>query len=157
MTKIYLSNLAKYNEGKLIGKWIELPCTNLDAELKAILGDDEEYFITDWETDFLEIGEYSDIFLLNEQAEQADNFDETDIKKIKYLIEYNGCSFDEAIENYEDVELFEDMTMVELAEMFIAETWEVPEHLAYYIDADKFARDLSMDYTEIGNDIFRAA
>ena len=157
-TRIFLTDLAAYNEGKLIGKWIDLPCDNLNEELQNILQrDNEEYFITDWESDVLEIGEYSDIFLLNAQAEQTELLDESDKKKIKYLIDYNGATFEEAIEIYEDVELYEDMNMIELAEMFIDETWEVPEHLVNYIDTDKFAYDLSYDYTEIDNDVFRSA
>lgn len=52
MFKIFLTNLGKYNEGLLIGKWVELPCDNLEEELEAIgVGKVpyEEYFITDYE------------------------------------------------------------------------------------------------------------
>lgn len=34
MLRIYLTNLGKYNEGQLIGEWVELPCT--DEELEAV-------------------------------------------------------------------------------------------------------------------------
>jgi hypothetical protein len=36
MFKIFLTNLGKYNEGELIGKWVELPCDNLAEELAEI-------------------------------------------------------------------------------------------------------------------------
>ena len=36
MLKIYITNLGKYNEGELVGKWVELPCEDLDEVLKEI-------------------------------------------------------------------------------------------------------------------------
>ena len=33
MFRIFLTNLGKYNEGILIGKWVDLPCDNLEEEL----------------------------------------------------------------------------------------------------------------------------
>lgn len=36
MLKIYIANLGKYNEGELVGKWVELPCEDLDEVLKEI-------------------------------------------------------------------------------------------------------------------------
>ena len=54
MINVYITNLGKYNEGYLIGKWLKLPAT--DEEIKNVLkeiGIDgvlyEEYFFTDWE------------------------------------------------------------------------------------------------------------
>lgn len=69
---IYLTNLGKYNEGSLIGQWLNVPCT--DNEFKQALtniGVDgvryEEYFITDFE--YLKgISEYSNIKEVNEIA-----------------------------------------------------------------------------------------
>lgn len=56
-TKIYLTDLSSYNNGKLIGKWVVLPLSNeeLSNEIKEVLSMDndgdihEEYFITDYE------------------------------------------------------------------------------------------------------------
>ena len=36
MLKIYIANLGKDNEGELVGKWVELPCEDLDEVLKEI-------------------------------------------------------------------------------------------------------------------------
>lgn len=57
----YITNLGKYNEGELVGKWIELPIDEdeFEEELKEIgIGEEdefgqvyEEYFWTDWECD----------------------------------------------------------------------------------------------------------
>lgn len=76
MLKIYIANLGKYNEGELVGKWVELPCEDLDEVLKEIEVVDgtayEEYAIHDYESDIegLNIGEYDNIFSLNEIAEK---------------------------------------------------------------------------------------
>ena len=32
MLRIYLTNLGKYNEGELIGEWLDLPCTDKELE-----------------------------------------------------------------------------------------------------------------------------
>lgn len=55
MLKIYLTNLGKYNEGYLVGKWVELPATDEELEeAKKEIGINqqyEEWFITDYESD----------------------------------------------------------------------------------------------------------
>ena len=83
---IYLTNLGKYNEGELIGEWVELPVS--DEELQAVFDrigiDDyyEEYFITDYESDIpgLYIDEYENISYLNELAEKYANLSDWDLK-----------------------------------------------------------------------------
>lgn len=63
--KIFLTNLGKYNEGELIGEWVELPVSK--EELKKVFErigineEYEEYFITDYECDLYEVGEYENI------------------------------------------------------------------------------------------------
>ena len=49
--KIYITNLAKYNEGVLKGEWVSLPIdeTALQPKIKNILGADEELFISDYD------------------------------------------------------------------------------------------------------------
>ena len=70
---IYLTNLGKYNEGELIGQWLNVPCSN-DEFKQALsnIGVDgvqyEEYFITDYEY-IKGISEYSNIQEVNEIAE----------------------------------------------------------------------------------------
>lgn len=59
MMNIYLTNLGKYNEGELIGEWVELPVSQEELqkvfERIGINEEYEEYFITDYECDFYEI------------------------------------------------------------------------------------------------------
>ena len=45
MLKIYIANLGKYNEGELVGKWVELPCEDLLTALEQF--EDNSYFYKD--------------------------------------------------------------------------------------------------------------
>lgn len=70
---IYITNLGKYNEGDLIGEWLNVPCTKeeFNESLKNIGVDGviyEEYFLTDWEN-ISGIGEYSSYEEINAIAE----------------------------------------------------------------------------------------
>ena len=71
MIRIFLTNLGKYTEGTLVGKWVDLPTENgFDEHLKEIGINEnyEEWFITDYETDIdgLKISEYDNIEELDE-------------------------------------------------------------------------------------------
>ena len=77
----FVTNLGKYNEGELVGEWVEFPVS--DDEIEEILerigidGEEyEEYFITDYEADFNAaeiLGEYVTLETLNEIAEAIEN------------------------------------------------------------------------------------
>jgi antirestriction protein len=146
--RIYLTNLAKYNEGKLIGKWIDLPIDDdeLQKELKAILGSDEEYFITDFEAPF-GIEEYESPFKLNEFVWQLEELDEQDQEKMFYLLDTIGYDREEALEHYEDVVFYSGMTLEDVAEELIEDGvfGNLSDTIKLYIDYEKLARDLSID------------
>ena len=105
MMNIYLTNLGKYNEGELVGEWVQLPISNeeLQAVFKRIGINEEyeEYFITDYECDFYEIGEYESISTLNEMAEKFDDLDEEQEQVVKVLMSECGYDLDGAIEKAE--------------------------------------------------------
>ena len=74
--EIYITDLAAYNNGHLIGEWVSLPRDedNLKSKITEILsigaeacGDDnhEEILLTDYECSFMEIGEFDNPFKLN--------------------------------------------------------------------------------------------
>lgn len=70
MLNIFITNLGKYNEGKLVGEWLKLPVS--EEEFKAakkrigINEHYEEYFISDYECSIenfkVEEYEYIDFF-----------------------------------------------------------------------------------------------
>ena len=123
--KVFLTDLASYNNGNLVGEWISLPMSEeeLNSKLQEILelgsamdgyGEaHEEYFITDFECDYMEIGEYENLEKLNEVAEAMAEIDEDGIKSVNFLMENNLVSdIFEAIEKFEDcVRIYEDSTM----------------------------------------------
>lgn len=68
--KIYLSNLARYTEGRENGKWLQLPMDEdkLQAIYNKIVGENQEHIILDYEAPF-NISEYENIFALNETVQ----------------------------------------------------------------------------------------
>ena len=163
--QVAIEEWGLYNAGILACKWWNTNNTVEEVKeyfikLRKKHGvypiDDLELFNADYEGSSL-IDEDTSFEKVLEISDTLEALDETDQKKINYLMDYNSSTLEEALENYEDVEIYEDMNMLELAEMFIDETWEVPDHLVNYIDVQSFAYDLAMDYTEIDNDIFRSA
>ncbi len=166
--RVYVADLAAYNNGILSGSWIDLPCDDIWMEVQNILDEgtiarqienvydgyrSEEWAIHDYELPF-NVGEYGNLDEINELAKKFDVTDESDKKKISYLIDYQGCTINKALEQYENVNIYENMSYLELAYELIDESWDVPEHLQNYIDYGRFARELEFEYSQIGNDLF---
>ena len=158
--KIYLTNLGKYNEGQLVGEWVELPVSQ--EELKEVferIGIDgkeyEEYFITDYECDFYQIGEYENLDTLNEIAERIEELDEEESKVVKALMSELGYTLDEAIEkvNNGDYRIYSDCDdMTDIAYQVVEECEylnNVPNNVARYFDYEEFGRDLGIEGTYI--------
>lgn len=68
--KIYLSNLARYTEGRENGRWLQLPMYSdrLQSVYNDIVGKNQEHIILDYDAPF-DISEYENIFTLNETLE----------------------------------------------------------------------------------------
>lgn len=155
MMNIYLTNLGKYNEGELIGEWVQLPIS--DEELQEVFKrigineEYEEYFITDYECDFYEIGEYESIDKLNEIAEKLNNLDEEQEQVVKVLMSECGYDLDSAIEKAEsgDYRTYTDCNdMTDVAYAVVEECdylRNVPETVARYFDYEAFGRDLGIE------------
>lgn len=172
MLEVYLTDLAAYNKGFLIGEWVSLPCDNLEEKLKKILKkgsslcffeegyyeEHEEFFITDYEWEEVElfkIGEYEDIFQLNEQLSNY-TFDNEDLKKISFLLD-QGFSFEDSISKIEEVIFYKNMRLEDVAIELIEEGLfgVIPENIQSYIDYEKIGRDLSYDgYTETNEGVY---
>jgi len=166
--RVYITDLQAYNEGHLIGSWYELPMNkdllaeSVENELqrgKEICESEqfhEEYFITDYECEYMEVSEYANLDDLNDIAEKMEDLSSYDMKKFKALMS-EGYDFEYSFNNYEDVEIYEETNMNELAEQFVEDGLfgDIPKSLINYIDYDAIARDLSMDYTEVENDIVK--
>lgn len=155
MMNIYLTNLGKYNEGELTGEWVKLPVS--DEELQEVFKriginkEYEEYFITDYECDFYEIGEYESISTLNEMAEKIDNLNEEQEQVVKVLMSECGYDLDDAIEKAEsgDYRIYSNCdNMTDVAYAVVEECdylRNVPETVARYFDYEAFGRDLGIE------------
>lgn len=155
MIKVFLTNLGKYNEGYLIGEWLELPASQQEIdEIMAKIGINEEYeewFITDYETDIrgIEIGEYSNLNELNEIAEKLESLNE-DSAIIEAIFNYHQ-DVQETINIIQnrDYIIYEDCyDMIDVAYQIVEECGYlngIPETVARYFDYETFARDLEME------------
>ena len=172
--ELYITDLAAYNEGHLVGKWIQLPLTDFElsqaiseiltqGEFECDSEDHEEVFITDYESELL-IGEYDSISRLNELAELMQNYTDDDYLKLRCLssegynerdvIDEGLDKYDVAIYDYRNNSSFTD-TFELLAQDFVNDGLfgEIPTSLENYIDYEAIARDLRFDYTEIKNKV----
>ncbi len=155
MLKGFITNLGKYNEGHLIGEWVNFPID--EGELEEVferIGINEEYeefFFTDWECDFdTGLGEYASIEDINELAEALEEVESNgEEDKLASIIEANGDSIQEALRYMDDAIFYPGYTLEEVAEELVTECYVLPEIALRYFDYEAFARDLSFDgYTE---------
>ena len=167
--KIYLTNLGRYNEGYLVGKWVKLPVCEevLDKVLKEIGINEyyEEYFITDYENDIVGIGdvisEYSSVQALNELAQRLEDLSGDEADKLGAVLEYEACrSVSEVLElldKLDEFDLLTDVTDDEELGYYYAEEYcciDIPEYIQPYFDYEKFGRDVRLQscclYTSYG-------
>jgi len=175
MLKVYLTDLSAYNNGYLIGKWINLPLSEetLHMAINEVLcegetavgdKDHEEWFITDYEWDdleFCEVGEYENIFELNANMELLSGLDNDKLKSVAFLLN-EGITVDisDAIQRSEDVTIHNNQDMEDVAYELLDECYGVhslPSIVANNIDYERVAKDLEYDgtYWEIGDDVFK--
>lgn len=165
MFKIYLTNLGKYNEGELIGEWVDLPAT--DDELEEVknrigISDEpdengiyyEEYFITDYENDYgYKVDEYEDLDILNQIAEQLEDLDEEQKDAVHAYTECVDDDIDRAVETVTngDYRVYYDCDdMADVAYEVVQECGyldQMPENLRNYFDYEAFGRDLDIEGT----------
>ena len=170
--EIYITDLAAYNNGHLIGEWVSLPMSKNDLNLKIseillrgteVCNKDEiheEFFITDYECDFMEIGEYDDIYNLNDIAAKMERMNEHFQKITKFLLSNNLVNnLNKAIEEVENVIIHKNSTMEDIAYEFVNEHYDIGSLapiIANAIDYQKIGRELSCDgrYFEEEGDIY---
>lgn len=158
--KIYLTNLGKYNEGELVGEWVELPVSQEELqevfERIGINEEYEEYFITDYECDLYEVGEYENIDKLNDIAQRIKELGEEESNVVKALIQKLDYTLNEAIDkvNSGDYRIYSDCeNMTDIAYQVVEECEylnNVPDNVARYFDYESFGRELGI----IGNYMF---
>ena len=155
--KIFITNLAKYNEGILKGEWISLPMDEMKLQSKIIniLGGDEEFFITDYEAP-ITIEEYDDIADLNKFAENLGEIQEKDevIAAISNEVLGDGYSREEMLRILSEREYYvvddvwnETDLAIKVDASLLPFDYQVAEAagVSGYIDWDAVGRDMTMD------------
>lgn len=158
MLRIYLTNLGKYNEGVLIGEWVDLPVSEEELEKVfdriGINDEYEEYFISDYESDIdgVKVGEYENIDDLNELAEALEDLDSEEENVLSVMLE-DGCTFEEALEKIKDRDYmvyYNCDSMGDVAYQVVEESGlldGVPEKVARYFNYEAYGRDLEIEGT----------
>ena len=174
MLKVYITDLAAYNNGVLYGEWVTLPLSTkeLTSKIKEILANGEEvvngfnheeWFISDYEWDYVSlstISEYEDIYKLNEELLHIGTLDTTTLKAIKYLLDFNiATDLIDAYYKSSEVRVYENSTLEDIAYEYISECYDlntIPPIIANNIDYYSVGRDLELDgaYDAIGSDIY---
>lgn len=163
MISVYLNTWGNYNENGADGGFgVDLPC-NLSETLKQLAEstgerlEDMEVFVNDYDTDLngIEISEDSNLSELNELAEQLAELDESDIEKLGAVLEVDGGTLENALENLDNYTYYSGMTLVDVAYELVEECYSnLPEIALRYFDYEAFARDLGFDgYTETSSGV----
>lgn len=146
--KVFITNLGKYSEGYSVlecGKWIILPMPKEEIikELESIEVKDnteyEEYFLSDFYSpyEFLELGEYSNVFKVSELLEQYK--DELNLLEAGHDA---GLSIEESLE----CTLIDDCFTESAAGQFLIDLrTDIPEDIKTYIDYVKYYNDKYME------------
>ena len=159
--KIFITDLEAYNNGHLVGAWYSLPMgedslceCNEDVLYRGRKACEDEHhheetFITDWECDYMDIEEYSDIYELNKIAERMESLDDDERTAVKLLLE-NGVVSDlnEAIEKKEDIRNTGENCMENVAYNYVQDCGMLDgmaESLQCYFDYEALGRDMDIN------------
>ena len=158
--KGFITNLGKYNDGELVGKWIDFPIDEDDFqdELESIGVKEntmyEEWFITDYDCSLFDMhdafGEYPNIDDINEVAEALEN------NESEFTALMEACSYTDALRylESENYTFYEGMTLEDVAYEIVEECYNLPEIAQRYFDYKAFACDLESDgYTETSSGV----
>ncbi len=146
--RIYITNLSQYNAGRLVGEWLDLPCSEDEIQdaLSRVLCLDEEYFITDTEGIPFTVNEHDNPYKLNEKLEQYEALGAPERLRMTFLLS-EGYEWQYSIEHQEDVIIYADQSLEDVAYSLVEEGCfgDIPTSIESYIDYSAIARDLSYD------------
>lgn len=152
LVRVFLTNLGMYNEGSLVGKWVNIDenseMDDFEEYFKEIGINEEydEYFITDYEAPF-EIGEYDSIDSIVKKCEQCSEIirgNGISEEVLKSLLQ--ECDIEDLVNA--DIYLHSGVfSMAEIAEEYVDEFYNLDKmyNLAYYIDYEKLGRDMALE------------
>ena len=151
--RIYVADLAAYNNGILHGVWIDATqdIDDIQEQINDMLAsspeqDAEEYAIHDYEGFAgYSISEYESV----QRAHEVACFLEEHGEIAGDLLSHFGDCIEDAQKAIEENYCGCYASLADYAEELTEETTQIPEHLALYIDYEKMGRDM-----ELGGDVF---
>lgn len=161
--RIYVGTYAKYNNGSIEGKWFDLDDYSDKTEFYEAITefhndeDDPEFMFQDWENI---PDSFIDESCINENFWDYLNADIDNKEAFEIFVRHQGYDledFESCLSNFEDSYRGEYSSTLDFASELFDELYlhEVPESIRYYIDYEKFERDLFMgDYWEEDGYIF---
>ena len=158
--KGYVTNLGKYNEGSLIGEWVEFPIEEDEFEKVleriGINENYEEYFFTDYtyvNCPNLKFEEHISHNWLNKIAEKIESFVGDETEKFNAIVEAWG--FDEILNDWDNFDLDNYYLYDEVYSNYDLGYYWIEDcgcydldsigNLKHYIDYEKFGRDVALD------------
>lgn len=157
MISVFITNLGKYNEGELVGEWVNLPVS--DDELEKVFSrigiDGEEYeeiFITDYESEVpgVTVDEYDSIEDLNELAESLELLDGFDFEIVGAMLS-QGYDFEYALNHYDDCYFYEGAeSMEDVARQYCEDCGlldGIPDDLKQYFDFEAYGDNMDTSGT----------
>ncbi|MDA8965556.1 antirestriction protein ArdA [Pseudomonadales bacterium] len=151
--RIYVADLAAYNNGRLHGVWIDATeeMDDIWAQVNQMLksspeGFAEEYAIHDYEGfGGYSLSEYEGL----ESAHNVAVFIEEHGEIVGELLNNFGGDLEDAKKAIEENYSGCYKSLADYAEELTEQTAEVPENLAFYIDYERMGRDM-----ELGGDVY---
>ena len=176
----YITNLGKYNEGKLVGEWVRFPTT--EEKMKKVFerigiepgapdgygGHYEEWFITDYDCyvpglmEAARLGEYENLDELNFLASKIMELDDCELDRFEAAMEVadetgSGKDIINLIDNPEKYEVYPGIENDEdLGHYYIEELGSIhlTDEVRDYFDYEAYGRDIAISeaghYTSYG-------
>lgn len=152
-TKMWLNDWNSYNSGYCGYGWMTATQTR---EFLENSNEDKEWFIADIDTDLdglkFDNLEYCNVYNIIETIECLEELEEYERNEVVALMEYNGCSFEEALNNRSKYIFYSSIDDYFEGMDDILES-ECPEYVQSYIDWEKYHNDLMYDITEMSNGV----
>jgi len=154
--RVYLANLRKYNEGQLVGKWVDLPQDDIEEALK-FTDNGDEWLVHDHEGFSFEVGEVgpAEVVKLNEYAQLVDEDEGKAACAGFILYQYPNTKWEDVMRQVEEeaVEFYAGQTLEDMAgEILDSDLDSLPpgyekvkERISMYFDYSSLAHDLELE------------
>ncbi len=158
--KVYCGTYHKYNCGSLAGKWVDLTDFTDKEDFLAYCAElhkdeeDPQFMFQDYED--IPSAFISESWVSEMLWEMPDDINIDALAAFMYNYGMDADDF-ELFDKFQESYQGEWDSFELYAEQWFDDVYlyDVPEHIRYYIDYEKFARDLEMDHAYISGYVFR--